>query len=109
MQQAKVIKEKRELAQELGRILLLEHGDVADGFYSRCDRFVVGTTEEDVQSFERSVLSGPQSSEANANTGSESDSAGKDSDAEVPVKRKVRAIQDLVLLKTHPLHRSRRE
>jgi hypothetical protein len=57
------------------------------------------TAEEDVQSFERSVLSGPQSSEANANTGSESDSAGKDSDAEVPVKRKVRAIQDLGLLK----------
>jgi hypothetical protein len=39
MQQAKLIKEKRELAQELGRILLLEHGDVADCFYSRCDRF----------------------------------------------------------------------
>jgi hypothetical protein len=53
------------------------------------------TAEEDVQSFERSVLSGPQNSEGNADTGSESDSAGKHSDAEVPMKRKVRAIQDL--------------
>jgi hypothetical protein len=81
MQQAKAIKEKRELAQELG----------GESFF-----FLLFVLAEDVQSFERSVLSNHARSKSKPTDVEESDpseSSSSDADEqEVPAKRKVRCF-----------------
>jgi len=96
LEQAKAIKEKRELAQELGWFAFCDFRFFEITAHRFCD------VTEDVQSFEKSVVTGetsrtrpksrPTKSESNSEEGSRNDSDEPD----VPTKRKVGPLFSVV-------------
>jgi hypothetical protein len=86
LQQAKAIKEKRELAQELGKLGVA----LQDARYMDVDVCVFGAAE-DVQTFEQMVAS-------SGKTKPSSEASDDESPDEAPVKRKVGSISTISLL-----------